>query len=165
MLSGVNILLYKILSLEIFFQISVILYQKKNNIYILFYFLYLALFTRSPFGIFYEELKQKSSLSLYLLPFTLSLYASPFNSLSLCPFPPSLSISLLLPFSLYHFLWRIQWTFSCFCTKFYKKKSLKPKSNTSFRLHNIHCECPTCPHIFKWLMCTETMFFDASFKI
>ena len=72
----------------------------------------------SPFGRFNEELKEKSSLSLYLLPLTsLSLYASLSASLSLClslssiflslssslflSLSPSLSLSLLsLSFSL-----------------------------------------------------------------
>ena len=47
----------------------------------------------SPLGRFYKELKKKSSLSLSILPFTLS----PFH----------LSLSLL-----YLSLWRIKWTFS-----------------------------------------------------
>ena len=46
----------------------------------------------SPFGRFYVELKEKSSLSLYLLPFTLSLYISLSLSLSLSIY---ISLSLL----------------------------------------------------------------------
>ena len=49
-----------------------------------------------------KELKQKSSLPLLLLPFTLSLYASPFHSLSLSllSLPPSLYLSFYLYISL-----------------------------------------------------------------
>ena len=50
---------------------------------------------------FYEELKKKSSLSLYLLPFSLSLslYASPIHSLYPSPFHPSLLLLLSLSLS------------------------------------------------------------------
>ena len=46
-----------------------------------------------PFGRFYEELKEKSSLSLYLLPFTFLSLLSP----SLYPSPFHFSLSLLSP--------------------------------------------------------------------
>ena len=49
----------------------------------------------SPFGRFYEELQYKSSLSLYLLPFTLSLFM---------PLPFTLSLSFLSLFSLSFYL-------------------------------------------------------------
>ena len=73
-------------------------------------FLRLGYFPRSVLSL--SGVNILSSLLLYLLPFTLSLYASPFYSLSIYPFhlsllslppsliSPSLSIYLLLPFSL-----------------------------------------------------------------
>ena len=58
-----------------------------------------------PFGRFYEELKEKSSLSLYLLPFTLSLSLYiPYISLSYLSLSPSIFLSpspSLSLFSLY----------------------------------------------------------------
>ena len=53
-----------------------------------------------PFGRFYKELKEKSSLSLYILPFTLSLSLCLSLSLSLSIYPFHISLSLAL--SLYH---------------------------------------------------------------
>ena len=41
---------------------------------------------------------------------------------------------------------------------------LIPTFNICFRLNNIHLDLSTCPHKFKWLLCTEILVLNEGLK-
>ena len=54
---------------------------------------------------------------------------------------------------------QIRWLFI-----FVRQKYWKLASKTGFSVHNIHLVFSTCPHKYKWILCTEKPAFEASFQ-